>query len=124
MAAPDRRSPKAEFRGDPGGDRDGSDEQIAEAMRSGAEAYFTVPIRPKLLQLTLIPLLNNAQLRSLTNAAQDQAALIQRELCGSRERQKEAIKEKELTYRELLLAYAQQGEFALLRNPSKSNGLA
>ena len=99
---------------------DGSDEQIAEALRSGAEAYFTVPIPPKLLQLTLIPLLNNVQLRSLANAAQDQAACIQRELYGSFERQKEAITEKELTYRELLLAHAQLQEL----NQQKNNFLA
>ena len=99
---------------------DGSDEQTAEALRLGAEAYFTVPVRPKLLQLTLIPLLNNAQLRSLANAAQDQAARIQRELYGSLERQKEAITEKELTYRELLLAYAQLQEL----NQQKNNFLA
>jgi len=99
---------------------DGSDEQIAEALRSGAEAYFTVPVRPKLLQLTLIPLLNNAQLRSLANAAQDQTARVQRELYGSLERQKEAITEKELTYRELLLAYAQLQEL----NQQKNNFLA
>src|SRR5207342_1060395 len=74
---------------------DGSDEQIMEALRYGAEAHFTVPVRPKLLQLTLIPLLNNAQLRSLANAAQDQTARVQRELYGSLERQKEAIAEKE-----------------------------
>jgi signal transduction histidine kinase len=99
---------------------DGSDEQIAEALRSGAEAYFTVPVRPKLLQLTLIPLLNNVQLRSLANAAQDQAARVQRELYGSLERQKEAITEKELTYRELLLAYAQLQDL----NQQKNNFLA
>ena len=99
---------------------DGSDEQIAEALRLGAEAYFTTPLRPKLLQLTLIPLLNNAQLRSLANAAQDQTARVQRELYGSLERQKEAITEKELTYRELLLAYAQLQEL----NQQKNNFLA
>ena len=99
---------------------DGSDEQIAEALRLGAEAYFTTPVRPKLLQLTLIPLLNNAQLRSLANAAQDQTARVQRELYGSLERQKEAITEKELTYRELLLAYAQLQEL----NQQKNNFLA
>jgi signal transduction histidine kinase len=99
---------------------DGSDEQIMEALRSGAEAYFTVPVHPKLLQLTLIPLLNNAQLRSLANAAQDQTARVQRELYGSLERQKEAITEKELTYRELLLAYAQLQEL----NQQKNNFLA
>ena len=98
----------------------GSDEQIAEALRLGAEAYFTVPVRPKLLQLTLIPLLNNTLLRSLANAAQDQTARVQRELYGSLERQKEAITEKELTYRELLLAYAQLQEL----NQQKNNFLA
>lgn len=99
---------------------DGSDKEIAEALRFGAEAYFTVPVRPKLLQLTLIPLLNSAQLRSLANAAQDQAARVQQELYGSLERQKEAITEKELTYRELLLAYAQLQEL----NQQKNNFLA
>jgi two-component system sensor histidine kinase/response regulator len=99
---------------------DGSDEEIAEALRLGAEAYFTVPLRPNLLQLTLIPLLSNAQLRSLANAAQDQTARVQRELYGSLERQKEAITEKELTYRELLLAYAQLQEL----NQQKNNFLA
>ncbi len=99
---------------------DGSDEQIAEALRLGAEAYFTAPVRPKLLQLTLIPLLNKAQLRSLASAAQDQTARVQRELYGSLERQKEAITEKELTYRELLLAYAQLQEL----NQQKNNFLA
>jgi signal transduction histidine kinase len=99
---------------------DSSDEQIMEALRYGAEAYFTVPVRPKLLQLTLIPLLNNAQLRSLANAAQDQTARVQRELYGSLERQREAITEKELTYRELLLAYAQLQEL----NQQKNNFLA
>ena len=99
---------------------DGSDEQIAEALRYGAEAYFTIPVHPKLLQLTLNPLLNNAQLRSLANAAQDQAARVQRELYGSLERQKEAITEKELTYRELLLAYAQLQDL----NQQKNNFLA
>jgi two-component system sensor histidine kinase/response regulator len=72
------------------------------------------------LQLTLIPLLSNAQLRSLANAAQDQTARVQRELYGSLERQKEAITEKELTYRELLLAYAQLQEL----NQQKNNFLA
>ncbi|MGH9427963.1 MAG: sensor histidine kinase [Terriglobia bacterium] len=99
---------------------DGSDEQTAEALSLGAEAYFTVPLRPKLLQMTLIPLLNNTQLRSLANAAQDQAARVQRELYGSLERQQEAITEKELTYRELLLAYAQLQEL----NQQKNNFLA
>ena len=99
---------------------DGSDEQIAEALRLGAEAYFTAPAHPKLLQLTLIPLLNNAQLRALANAAQDQTARVQQELYGSLERQKEAITEKELTYRELLLAYAQLQEL----NQQKNNFLA
>jgi signal transduction histidine kinase len=68
----------------------------------------------------LIPLLNNAQLRSLANAAQDQTARVQRELYGSLERQKEAVTEKELTYRELLLAYAQLQEL----NQQKNNFLA
>lgn len=99
---------------------DGSDEHIEEALRLGAEAYFTVPVRSKLLQLTLVPLLNNAQLRSLANAAQDQTARVQRELYGSLERQKEAISEKELTYRELLSAYAQLQEL----NQQKNNFLA
>jgi signal transduction histidine kinase len=99
---------------------DGSDEQIEEALRSGAEAYLTDPLHPKLLQLTLNPLLNNAQLRSVANAAQDRAARVQRELYGSLERQKEAITEKELTYRELLLAYAQLQEL----NQQKNNFLA
>lgn len=99
---------------------DGSDEQIAESLRLGAEAYVTTPVRPKLLQLTLIPLLNNAQLRSLANAAQDQTARVQQELYGSLERQKEAITERELTYRELLLAYAQLQEL----NQQKNNFLA
>jgi signal transduction histidine kinase len=98
----------------------GSDEQIAEALSLGAETYFTVPLRPKLLELTLIPLLNNAQLRSQANAAQDQAARVQQELSGSLERQKEAITERELTYRELLLAYAQLQEL----NQQKNNFLA
>ena len=95
---------------------DGSDEQITDALRFGAEAYFTSPVSPKLLQLTLVPLLNSVQLRSLANAAQDQAARVQRELHGSLERQKEAITEKELTYRELLLAYAQLQELNQQRN--------
>ena len=99
---------------------DGSDEQIVQALRLGAEAYFTIPVRPKLLQLTLVPLLNNAQLRSLANAAQDQTARVQQELYGSLERQKEAITEKELTHRELLLAYAQLQEL----NQQKNNFLA
>lgn len=99
---------------------DGSDKQIAKALSLGAEAYFTVPLHPKLLKLTLTPLLNNAQLRSLANAAQDQAARVQQELSGSLERQKEAITEKELTYRELLLAYAQLQEL----NQQKNNFLA
>jgi signal transduction histidine kinase len=99
---------------------DGSDEQITQALRFGAEAYFTTPVRPKLLQLTLIPLLNNAQLRSLANAAQDQTARVQQELSGSLKRQKEAITEKELTYRELLLAYAQLQDL----NQQKNNFLA
>lgn len=85
---------------------DGSDEQISEAIRVGAEAYFDRPVRPKLLQLTLAPLLNNAQL--------------QRELSGSLERHKEAVTEKELTYRELLSAYAQLQEL----NQQKNNFLA
>ena len=97
-----------------------SDDQIAEALRLGAEAYFTLPVLPKLLQLTLIPLLDNARLSSLANAAQDQAARAQRELDGSLERQKEAITEKDLTYRELLLAYAQLQEL----NQQKNNFLA
>ncbi|MSO23118.1 MAG: hypothetical protein EXQ58_07675 [Acidobacteria bacterium] len=90
------------------------------ARSSEAEAYFTIPIPPELLQLTLIPLLNNVRLRSLANAAQDQAACIQRELYGSFERQKAAITEKELTYRELLLAHAQLQEL----NQQKNNFLA
>lgn len=99
---------------------DGSDSQIAEALRSGAEAYLTAPLRPKLLQLTLSPLLRNAQLTSLATTAQDEAARVQEELQGSLERQKEAITEKELTYRELLLAYSQLQEL----NQQKNNFLA
>jgi signal transduction histidine kinase len=99
---------------------DDSDEEIAEALQFGAEAFLAVPLRPKLLQLTLTPLLNSARLKSLANVAQDRAARIQRELHGSLERQREAISEKELTYRELLFAYAQLQEL----NQQKNNFLA
>jgi len=98
---------------------DSSDDQIEEALRLGAEAYLTVPIRPALLQLTFSHL-NTARLRSAASAAQTEAARVQQELSGSLLRQREAITEKELTYRELLVAYSQLQEL----NQQKNNFLA
>jgi signal transduction histidine kinase len=95
---------------------DGSDGQISQAMESGGEAYLTLPLRPELLALTLIPLLKKSELLSASQVAKSEASKIEVELRNSRLRQQEAIAEKDLTYRELLLAYSRLQELNWQKN--------
>ncbi len=99
---------------------DGSDGQLALAQELGGEGYLTLPINANLLLLVLNPLLAKIELQLRVNAVQIEADRIREELENSQRRQKEAIAEQDLTYRELLLAYARLQNL----NQQKNNFLA
>ncbi len=85
---------------------DGSDGQISRAQELGAEGYLTCPVNPKLLSLTISPLLRKSYLQSGVSSMRAETALVTEELRSSLKRQKDAVEEQDLTYRELLLAYS------------------
>lgn len=115
LAAQRRRRPETSlvFLGD------GSDEQIERALELGGEAYLTLPLRAVLLDMTLRPLLKKSELLSVPGTRAE-ASKMEEELRNSQRQQKEALAEKDLTYRELLLAYSRLQEL----NQQKNNFLA
>jgi len=98
----------------------GSEEEMTAALNLGAAAFLATPVRPQLLSMVFSQMMKRIELESQVQEAQRRAARIQKELEQSLERQKEAIAEKDLTYRELLLAYSRLQEL----NQQKNNFLA
>jgi signal transduction histidine kinase len=98
----------------------GSEEEMTAALNLGAAAFLATPVRPQLLSMVFSQMMKRIELESEVQEAQRRAARIQKELEQSLERQKEAIAEKDLTYRELLLAYSRLQEL----NQQKNNFLA
>lgn len=98
----------------------GSEEQVSRALEVGGDAYLTLPVNEPLLALTLNSLLKKSQLLAAMRSAQTDASRIEEKLKNSQQRQKEAVAEKDLTYRELLLAYSRLQEL----NQQKNNFLA
>ena len=97
-----------------------SDEQIAQALEAGGEAYLRTPLRANLVALTLNSLMQKRELLRAAQLARTEASQIGHELKSSQQLQKEATAEKDLTYRELLLAYSRLQEL----NQQKNNFLA
>jgi signal transduction histidine kinase len=98
----------------------GSEEQVSRALEVGGDAYLTLPVNEPLLALTLNSLLKKSQLLASMRSAETDASRIEEKLKNSQQRQKEAVAEKDLTYRELLLAYSRLQEL----NQQKNNFLA
>ena len=98
----------------------GSADEIAQASDLGGDAYISKTLHCKLLAMNLASLLRKAQLENDLNVAREESDRVQHELKASLEGQKEAIAEKELTYRELLLAYSRLQNL----NQQKNNFLA
>ncbi|PYV43582.1 MAG: hypothetical protein DMG06_10010 [Acidobacteria bacterium] len=98
----------------------GSEEEMTGALNLRAETFLVEPLQPKLLLMAFRQMMKRMELESQVQEAQRQAARIQQELAESLERQQEAITEKDLTYRELLLAYSRLQEL----NQQKNNFLA
>ncbi len=95
-------------------------DEIAQASELGGDAYISKPLHDKLLAMNLSSLLRMVQLENDLNTALEESERVQNELKTSLEGQKEAIAEKELTYRELLLAYSRLQNL----NQQKNNFLA
>ncbi|MFN8005712.1 MAG: HAMP domain-containing sensor histidine kinase [Terriglobia bacterium] len=94
----------------------GTDEEISLAFDSGAYSFLQTPLHPKLLQMSVQSILDRIQLEKSILVVEDEKTKVQQELDGSVERQREAIAERELTYRELLLAYSRLQELNQLKN--------
>lgn len=99
---------------------DGSDGHLLRAEELGGEGYLTVPINANLLPLALNPLVQKLEFQSRVGSVQAEAARISEQLESSQQRQKEAVAEQDLTYRELLLAYSRLQNL----NQQKNNFLA
>lgn len=84
----------------------GSDEEISQTLQLEGDAHLTMPLRPQMLALTLKPLFKKSELQLASQRARLDATRIEEELRASKQRQMEATAEKDLTYRELLLAYS------------------
>jgi two-component system, NarL family, sensor histidine kinase BarA len=82
------------------------EDEISTAHDLRGNAYLTKPIHPKLLSMTLAQVSRRIELEKKVDEAKKEAERVQKELEESLERQKDATAEKELTYRELLLAYS------------------
>jgi signal transduction histidine kinase len=80
--------------------------EIFTAHHLRANAYLTKPIHPRLLSMTLAQASQRFELETEVKEARKEAERVQKALEESLERQKDATAEKELTYRELLLAYS------------------
>jgi len=80
--------------------------EISTAHDLRGYAYITKPIHPKLLSMTLAQVSRASELETEVKKAKKEAERVQKALEESLERQKDATAEKELTYRELLLAYS------------------
>ena len=94
----------------------GTDEEVTLACDFGAQLFLTSPPHAKILSMAVDALLNNIRLQRAVCLALEETAKVHKELDGSVERQKEAIAERELTYRELLLAYSRLQELNQLKN--------
>jgi signal transduction histidine kinase len=95
---------------------EGTDEEVSLAYEFGAQLFLNSPIHPKILSLAVNSILDKIQLQQTIDLAEKERTKIQKDLDGSVERQREAIAERELTYRELLLAYSRLQELNQLKN--------
>src|SRR5437667_4436193 len=98
----------------------GSQEEMEAALNMKAEAFLAKPVQPKLLMLAFRQAMKRTELESQVRETQRRTDRVQQELEESLDRQQEAIREKDLTYRELLVAYSRLQEL----NQQKNNFLA
>jgi len=94
----------------------GTDEEVSLASDFGAQFFLNSPVHLKILSMAVNSILNKIQLQRTIYLAEKEKTKVQKELDGSVERQREAIAERELTYRELLLAYSRLQELNQLKN--------
>jgi signal transduction histidine kinase len=84
----------------------GSDEEISQALALQGNAYVSLPVQPMVLNSALRAALRRKEISTALMSARDEIADLKSELQISREQKSDAIAEKDLTYRELLLAYS------------------
>src|SRR6266480_7657252 len=94
----------------------GSQEEMDAALNLKAEAFLAKPVEPKLLAMAFRQVRKRLELESQVEEVQKRTDRVQQELEESLQRQKEAVTEKDLTYRELLLAYSRLQELNQQKN--------
>lgn len=94
----------------------GTDEEISLAWDFGAQFFLNSPVHLKMLAMAVNLVRDKIQLMQTVYLAEKENTKVQKELDGSVVRQREAILERELTYRELLLAYSRLQELNQLKN--------
>ncbi len=97
-----------------------SDDQVSVALSHVPDAYLIKPVHPSLLSLAFRQIERRMGLECRIEEAGKEAMRVLKELENVMQSQREAIAEKELTYRELLLAYSRLQEL----NQQKNNFLA
>jgi signal transduction histidine kinase len=94
----------------------GTEEEVSLACDLGAQFFLNSPVHLKILSMAVESILDKIQLQQTIDLAEKEKTKVQEALDGSVERQREAIVERELTYRELLLAYSRLQELNQLKN--------
>ena len=94
----------------------GADEEVSLAWDLGAQFFLNSPVHPKILSMAVNLIRDKIQLMQTIYLAEKENTKVQKQLDGSVVRQREAILERELTYRELLLAYSRLQELNQLKN--------
>src|SRR5262245_5553878 len=84
----------------------GSHEETSPRLDLQEHAYLTLPVQPRVLNSALHAALRRKEISMALTSAKDEIVHLESEVQTSREQKRDAIAEKDLTYRELLLAYS------------------
>jgi signal transduction histidine kinase len=93
---------------------------VSTALQLRADAFLAKPIQPALIALNFEQVCKRYELQGKVREAETESTRIQQQLRESLGRQRQATTEKNLTYRELLLAYSRLQDL----NQQKNNFLS
>jgi signal transduction histidine kinase len=97
-----------------------SEADALAALKLGVDAFLTKPIQPTLIALSFAQAARRCELQAKAREAEAESTRVQQELTESLGRQRQATTEKNVTYRELLLAYSRLQDL----NQQKNNFLS
>jgi two-component system, NarL family, sensor histidine kinase BarA len=93
-----------------------SELEASAALNLKADGFLTKPIQPALIALNFTQASKRHELQIKVREAEDESTRVHEELRESLGRQRQATTEKNLTYRELLLAYSRLQDLNRQRN--------